>query len=371
MSDFRTQGILGCITATDGNVGAVFLDGSHFITSPNQHRIPKPPIGSNRKVFLREDSLYGDDDPMRWPQPYNSVYCHHGAIPRPGSLSAHLIIWWRPTEYDHDAYTHSMVSITGLGKLRERRFRKLQDSVSFLISRVTEFTSSIPESKIPLMLGPMMKMLEHGMTRLQSMWMNLPQMTFTVRDVQRCWLEITAFLDYMLVFKPRMDSITVNAQPHPAADTMGVFTSEIRVAQDFFHAGLPCWLIRPASVWSDINILKVIPVASPDGRIVLEPHPVYCPPVYVGPATAPEKYHAILRFARGFLRYPDPFSIAIDEEDTHVKALGVLSRAASSTTGARSSQSSSKEPVPDKSRDTQSRGKTPYEGSRKPTSMRK
>jgi hypothetical protein len=149
-----------------------------------------------------------------------------------------------------------MVSITGLGKLLERQFQKLQDSVSFLISCVTEFMSSILESKVLSMLGLMVKMLKHGMTCLQSMWMNLLQTTFTVRDIQRCWLEITAFLDYMLVFKPRMDSITVNTPPHPAADRIGVFTSNIHVAQDFFHAGLPCWLIRPASMWSNINILK-------------------------------------------------------------------------------------------------------------------
>ena len=308
---------------------------------------------------------------MHWPQPYNSVYCHHGAIPRPCSLSAHLIIWWRPTEYDFDAYTHSMVSISGLGKLSERRFRKLQDSVYFLFSRVTDYTSSIPTPKVPSMVGPMMKMLEHGMARLESMWMNFRQMSFTVRDVQRCWLDITALLDYMLVFKPRMDSIAVNAPLHPAADTIGVFTSDIRVAQDFFRAGLPCWLIRPASVWSDINILKVIPISSPDGYLILEPHPVYCPPVYVGPATAPEKYHAILRFARGFLRYPDPFSISIDGEDSHAKALGILSSAASSTIGATSSRSSTEQPVAEKSRDKEPRGKRSHEGSRKSTSMRK
>jgi hypothetical protein len=140
-------------------------------------------------------------------------------------------------EYDLDAYMHSMVSIKGLGKLSGRRFRKLQDSVSFLISCVTKFISSIPESKVPSMLGPMMKMLEHGMTHLQSMWMNLPQMTFTVREVHRCWLEVTAFLDYMLVFKPRMDSITVNTPPHSAADRMGVFTLRFMWRRTSFMLG--------------------------------------------------------------------------------------------------------------------------------------
>jgi hypothetical protein len=152
-------------------------------------------------------------------------------------------MWWRPTENDFVAYTHSMVSISGLGKLSERQFLKLKDSVSFLFSHVTRYMSSITATQVPLMLGLMVKMLEHGMASPESMWMNFLQMSFTVRDVQRSWLEITAFLDYMLVFKPCMDSIEVNAPPHPAVDTMGVHTSEICVAQDFFCAGLPCWLI--------------------------------------------------------------------------------------------------------------------------------
>ena len=213
--------------------------------------------------------------------------------------------------------------MTGLGKLTETRLKELQSLVSFLFSRVTEYTSHIPESQVPPMLGPLMKMLEHGMARLKSMWMNFSQMSNIVRDVQRCWLEITALLNYMTVFKPRMDSTSINCPPHPVASTIGVFTFEACIAQDFFLAGLPCWLIRPMSVWSNINILNIVPLVDPENHLRLHPHRIYCPPVYVGPALAPEKYHAILRFARGFLKYPDPFSIAINEEDTHVKKLWV------------------------------------------------
>jgi hypothetical protein len=75
-----------------------------------------------------------------------------------------------------------------------------------------------------------MKMLEHGMARLKSMWMNFSQMSFIMRDVQRSWLEITALLDYMTVFKPRMDSTSINCPPYPVASTIGAFTFEVHVA---------------------------------------------------------------------------------------------------------------------------------------------
>ena len=109
----------------------------------------------------------------------------------------------------------------------------------------------------------------------------------------------------------------------------------------------------------------------PENHLCLEPHCIYCPPVYVGPASAPEKYHAILRFAHGFLRYPDPFCIAIDGEDAHIKALGVMSSAASSIAVARSIGSPSKQPVADGSQDNGTGGKTPYVGRGKSTNMHK
>jgi hypothetical protein len=43
----------------------------------------------------------------------------------------------------------------------------------------------------------------------------------------------------------------------PVADTIGTFMSDVCVVQDHFHAGLPCWLFRPASAFTDPNILKV------------------------------------------------------------------------------------------------------------------
>ena len=267
------------------------------------------------------------------------------------------------------AYSHSMLSIQGLGKLSETKLMELQSSVSLLFSHVTEYTSSTPDSQVSSMLGLLMKMLEHGLARLGSLWMNFRQMSFSVTDVQRCWLEVTAILDYMTVLKPRMDSTTGNNLPHPVANTVGVFTMEVHIVQDFFHAGLPCWLIRPASVWSNINILEVIPLRSPTDYLVLKPHRVYCPPVYVGPVMAPERHRAILRFTRGFLRYPDPFSITIDGEDAPVSsALDVApqssARSSARCSSTRSTWNPSNRPTANRfqeNRENRTRGKTPYE----------
>ncbi|KAF8224766.1 hypothetical protein L208DRAFT_1118728, partial [Tricholoma matsutake] len=80
--------------------------------------IPEPPAG-DRKVMMHANSLYADDDPILWPQPYNAFNCHHGAIPKAKSLSAHLIIWWEPMHEDFIPLRDPASPIWGLGKLSD------------------------------------------------------------------------------------------------------------------------------------------------------------------------------------------------------------------------------------------------------------
>jgi hypothetical protein len=174
----------------------------------------------------------------------------------------------------------------------------------------------------------MVKMIEHGLIHLGSVWTNFHQMVFGMRDVQRCWLDVMAMLDYMEIYKPRMDStrLAVGSPSVEVADTVGVFTNDIRVAQDFFHAGLPFWLTCPASDLGQTNILAVVPlmVARHYG-ICFEPHRFNYPIIYRGPASSHHKHEAILLYARNFLRYPDLFALHASEMNTsasgHVEAL--------------------------------------------------
>jgi hypothetical protein len=304
----------------DGTIGALLFDGKYFITTPNQTFIPEPPVG-NCKVVMRADSLYADDDPTVWPQPYDTFNCHHGAIPTPKSLSAHSIMWWEPTHGEFIPLRDPVSPIRGLGKLLDSKLGDLKSSVSVLLTRVQVYISGSSKARVPSTLGPMVKMIEHGLVRLESVWTNFRQMAFGVRDVQRCWLNLMVMLDYMEVYKPRMDSarLAVGSLPAEVANTVGVFTNDIRVAQDFFHAGLPFWLTRPASDLGRTNILAVVPLSVPHHcGICFESHRFNYPILYQGLASATEKHEAILWYARNFLRYPDPFSL--QTSDTNMSA---------------------------------------------------
>ena len=186
----------------DGKVGAIILDGFSFITSPNQKHIPYPPLGHQRPVQLHADSRYADDDPILWPQPYIPYFSHYGAIPRPYSLPLHNIIWWTPIRDHFQYHVHPATPICGLGKLSDTVFMELKISVDSLLDRVRLYEADTPSNKQPPILQPVVKMLEHGLARLQSVYTNFRQMEFSVRDVQRMWLELTALLDYMQIYKP-------------------------------------------------------------------------------------------------------------------------------------------------------------------------
>jgi hypothetical protein len=103
----------------------------------------------------------------------------------------------------------------------------------------------------------------------------------------------------MEIYKPCMDG-----QAPPAAcvaDTIGAFITSIRVAQDMFLAGLPCWLIQQSKTFGDEKIFSIAEVFHPKDYIVLRPHKFNYPVIYTGPAAGLEKFTAIERFACNFL----------------------------------------------------------------------
>lgn len=265
---------------------------------------------------MHADSLYGDDDPLCWPQPYHRYFCHHAAIPLCNSLPAHFIMWWEPTHNQFSQLDNPTTPIRGLGKLSEAKLQELKHSVSVLFSRVQAYISNQTASRPPPILGPMVKMIEHGLAHLGSVHTNFCQMSCGVRDVQRCWLDVTAMLDYMEIYKPRIDSarLVANSFPEKAADTVEVFTIDVRVVQDFYHAGLPVWLIRPVSDFGKTIILDVVPLLPLNKDVILTPHRFKYPVIFNGSASSFEKYDSILGVARNFLRYPDPFNTSSTDD---------------------------------------------------------
>ena len=149
---------------------------------------------------------------------------------------------------------------------------------------------------------------------------------------------VWAVLNYMEIYKPRMDSIAVLGDS--VADTIGTFTSSIRVAQDMFVAGLPCWLIRPSSTFGDQKIFSIAEIFPPKDYVVLEPHKYNYPVIFKGPATNLDKYRAIELFARNFLCSRDPFTISCTPSSLAGASLPSTSSSLPSTLSSQPSTSS-------------------------------
>lgn len=294
----------------DGRVGGVIEDGKYFITSPNQTFIPLPPLGPDRPLKLRTDCRYGDDDPIQWPQPFNENFPHYSCIPRRPSCTDESIMWWKPTRDAFVPKDSPLFPISGLGVLSQDKLAQLESCVSVLLSRVQTYLQNTPSERVPQVLIPTVQMVKHGFIRLQSLSMAFRQLEFQVRDVQRFWLETVAMVDYMEIYRPRMDNaqLSISPDPPPVADRIGLFTSDVRVVQDHFQAGLPCWFIRPATAFNDQNILKVRQPELPF-ELDREPHPFRHRVLAEGRAGTNEKYNAIHRYARNLMKYSDPFNI--------------------------------------------------------------
>ncbi|KAF8078229.1 hypothetical protein FPV67DRAFT_1403925 [Lyophyllum atratum] len=293
-------------TCFDGMVGAVVDNGNHFVMSPNVDYVLYPPIGV-REVKLRKDFRYGDDDPMCGPQPYVASGCHLAAIPcRP--LKAHLplnIMWWLPSK--HDFIIDSSNILRGLGQLDPVKLNELRYFVDKMQDRVSRYKD---DRNFPNKIQAVIEFsasLNDIFVRLEYLPTTLRQTQFSVALLQRCYLELVGYLDYMYVYRPRM-----LGQAEPAAEvarTIGAYVSNPLVVQEFVRAGLPVWILKRWNTIVETRIDSVQEPRQPETWAVLEDADPPFKPFFTGPAHDPAKYTAFGRLARASTSSPNPFAV--------------------------------------------------------------
>ncbi|KAK0501982.1 hypothetical protein EDD18DRAFT_1100477 [Armillaria luteobubalina] len=110
--------------------------------------------------------------------------------------------------------------------------------------------------------------------------------------------ELHAFIEYMMIYKPRMEAPESDAPSMPIDDTLvGAFSNDTTIIQRFFKAGIPVWCI----------------IAMKDL------------PVFVGSSSDPQKYHKIQDFTMHSTCWVDPFALStpiiMGQEDVPVAVL--------------------------------------------------
>ncbi|KAJ7815896.1 hypothetical protein B0H14DRAFT_3475802 [Mycena olivaceomarginata] len=146
-------------------------------------------------------------------------------------------MFWNPTRDDFVSADSGKTVTRGLGKLDYEQTRRFSPLVNDLLNCC--------------------KALRRGLVRLQTIPATFERMVLGVTNLQRAYLELSGLLRYLTVYRPRMwDPKHVSSVPDD--NTIGVFTSDPVVAENFDRARLPYWLIHPLAAFHRENILRVV-----------------------------------------------------------------------------------------------------------------
>ncbi len=143
--------------------------------------------------------------------------------------------------------------------------------------------------------------------QLEALPLTFERLHLCVAETQRLALELRAYLDYYLLYRPRIDSPNAVPPSAPKSDLASTFTTSTTVAQELFKAGIPVWLLRSLSVLPATQIDRVVKVMLCTECVDLQPCPLRLREVYVGAATDEKKYQAFERFTRSHFTVPNPF----------------------------------------------------------------
>ncbi|KAF9459565.1 hypothetical protein BDZ94DRAFT_1239143 [Collybia nuda] len=305
------------ITGVDGRVGAAVNEGRHIVTSPNTKMIFYPPLGGDRNVFLRSDLLFADDDHLQWPQSFIPEVPYLACIPRPPASEMPMSIMWKlPNRTVFMVEDHGI--LRGIGKLSPLWLVTFKQLSGSLITRCKEPLFNDVVALTAQLLNTLQDLLHH----LEHISTNFRSVQLGVHATQRVYLELLACLDYMEIYRPRMDGPTHSQ--FAVSNRIGTFTTDVNICNRMYRAGIPVWLIRPSNSLHSICIMSVAPAQMPNGILELEPaiRPSY-PAIYTGGSTI-NKYLALANHSLVYLVYPDPFG--------SIRAQGNVSPTANSRT---------------------------------------
>ncbi|KAK0437440.1 uncharacterized protein EV420DRAFT_1770014 [Desarmillaria tabescens] len=292
----------------DGKNG-IILDGSDsFIVTPNSYIICRPPLGVNREVYMRENFRYGQDDPLQWPQAYVEQFPHLACIRwiAPASPNDPFHPLYRGlTKYDFvECDPDSLVE--GVGHLRYSTFLKIQAACKVVIESMNSVDGSAPVSRS--MRGHL-NVIELLLGRLHALPTSFLRVCLTFAETQCVALELRAFVEYMTVFKPLMDSPETDVPAMPVDESLvGAYIQDATVLQRFFKAGIPVWRIVDMKNLPGTRVDSLTEFATspwPQGPCTLR-----LPSVFVGSSRDPWKYSKIQEHVLHSCRRIDPFALA-------------------------------------------------------------
>ena len=202
--------------------------------------VPEPHNG-DEELQARADGRFGPVDCFQWPQVYCKQYefavcirrseCH----PFPDPLSW---AWYRPSLADFEPLPHAAFLV---GKLTQEKALGVASLRQIAVVRYDDWKKTRGDKKD--FVSGLFKALDHDLMVLFNHPLTFRDVIVYVAQAQRYFLDIMAFLDYVLYVLPHLDHLP-SVPPPVRSDWMGCFTADTRVCNELFHSGVPVWLIR-------------------------------------------------------------------------------------------------------------------------------
>ncbi|KAJ7488482.1 hypothetical protein B0H11DRAFT_2230015 [Mycena galericulata] len=296
----------------DGNVAAVVeMNGVDYLITTHADYVPELPLTAEHDVFLRTDLRYGTDDFTLWPQQFSIRFCHLAAIRTQAAAERDTeIMWWDPTPADFETTQESRSMTQALGKLADARLDSLSKAVHSILLDYKAYIADTTQNKIPPPLNPLVRSLRAVLERLHAVPSTFEEAYLAVRNMQRTFLEVDAIMEYMRVYKPRIeDPLGVGMRP---GRLMGVYTGDLGVAQQMHLAGIPYWLVRRASLFHKENIIELVTPRSPS-NLALKAHPKHTS-ICRATNSTDAKIDAIHKCSLSVEWYQDPYASLISQE---------------------------------------------------------
>ncbi|KAF9490844.1 hypothetical protein BDN71DRAFT_1510929 [Pleurotus eryngii] len=149
--------------------------------------------------------------------------------------------------------------------------------------------------------------LKIWIARLKNTKVSWPDILFSFTQAQRHYLELEAFLEYMQVRQPLMNSAEYGKIQRPAGNFVGAFTNKVVVVEEFAKAGMPVWLIRLIKEFNKFTCINAITTLTPreDLSIELQPWRGHKTLAWNQGADNPQHHNNLMLFGREFLAYTD------------------------------------------------------------------
>ncbi|PBK79129.1 hypothetical protein ARMGADRAFT_1093414 [Armillaria gallica] len=190
-----------------------------------------------------ENFRYGHNDWLQWPQAYVEQFphlaCIHWVTPADPKDTFHSL-YHGLTKYDFvECNLNSLVE--GVGLLRQSSFLILQAACNVVVESMKSVDGS---ASVSCSMRGHLSVIELLLRCLHALPTSYLHICLTFTETQHVALELRAFVEYMTVFKPLMDSPETDAPAMPV-DTglMGSYVHDATVLQRFFKVGIPVWRI--------------------------------------------------------------------------------------------------------------------------------